>query len=66
MCLEDHIALGEYLEERTHLFHVDHLGRYRGWIDKHGIPAETEWGWATAETFDEENIEAYIKEASDD
>ena len=60
VCMADHTALRDELEERTGLSHVDHLGKYHEWLSKRGINPETEWGWATAEAFDDINITDYV------
>jgi hypothetical protein len=60
--MEDHEQLQQILEERTGIDTIDHLGQYHSWLSKHGISPETEYGWATPESFDEENINAYVEE----
>lgn len=65
VCFEDHTTLGAELASRTADHSVDHLGLYHRWLSKHGINPETEWGWATPETFEETNIHAYVMEHID-
>lgn len=63
VCLEDCIALTDYLFERTGLqrqFH-DMLGEYRTWLDRNHIPAESKYGWPLPAVFDSKNIEAFIQ-----
>jgi len=49
------------LEEQTNTGNkVDHLGKYHKWLTDNGIKAETEYGWPTSKTFDDENIQKYI------
>jgi hypothetical protein len=62
ICMEDHLSLDSLLSELTHNYEVDHLGRYHSWLSKHGIKPETEWGWATEESFDAENIKKYVND----
>ena len=40
---------------------VDWLNRYRIWLDKNNIPAETN-GWASKEAFNSKNIFNFINE----
>ena len=64
ICLEDCLALNDYLFERTGLqrrFH-DMLGEYRAWLDSYGILAESPSGWALPTVFQEKNVEAFIAE----
>ncbi len=58
-CLDDHQTLGEKLEWLTDNDSSDHLGKYHAWLSKNGITPETEWGWATPESFLKVNMEAY-------
>jgi hypothetical protein len=61
-CLEDHEKLEEVLRSRTKVNSVDHLGKYRTFMDKRlRKSSETKWGWAVPEIFKEIHIEAYIK-----
>lgn len=66
ICMADHVALQAELEKRTSDTRTDHLGKYHLWLSRHGIPPETEFGWATPETFDDENIAAYVADMTDD
>jgi hypothetical protein len=61
-CLEDHLALGREIDNRTGVDRVDHLGKFYLWLKQRGIPPETEYGWGTEAYFDEEYIAAYVKE----
>jgi hypothetical protein len=61
-CLDDHLALAEYIHAVTQAprqYH-DFLREYRTWLDSHGIPAESEDGWATRQAWDKENVHAFI------
>ena len=62
VCFNDAEKLEKELTNRTGIDTVDHLGKYHLWLSKHGINPETEWGWFTIDAFDDENIEAYVKE----
>ncbi len=62
ICMEDHEELGKILTKLTMNDKIDHLGKYHLWLSKHGIEPETEWGWATPETFLRENIERYVND----
>lgn len=67
-CLNDCIALTDYLFERTGLqrqFH-DMLGEYRSWLDREGIPAESKHGWPMPQVFKQENVEAFITHCNGD
>lgn len=59
-CMEDHELLGQKLAALTRDYNTDHLGRYHLWLTQNNIPAETTFGWASAESFDEDNIYAYV------
>ena len=61
ICLEDHLALGRELAQRTGNDKVDHLGKIHKWMSDSGMTPETEWGWATAETFAVSTIAAYVR-----
>lgn len=62
VCFKDHTKLQKKLEELTGDNKAyDHLGKYHKWLSDNGINPETEWGWATPESFEEENILAYVK-----
>ena len=60
ICFDEHTELGKELDRRTGNNSVDHLGKYHKWLGDHGIEPETEYGWATAASFEEENINAYV------
>ncbi len=61
ICLADHEALEERLKKETGVTLVDHLSLYRKFMDARlGRSSETQWGWATREVFEEDNIRAYI------
>ncbi len=62
ICMEDHEELGEILTKLTGNDKVDHLGKYHLWLSKHRIEPETEWGWATPETFLRKNITRYVND----
>ena len=62
ICFQDAQKLEDYLTEKTGNDKVDHLGKYHKWLSDNGINPETEWGWFTLETFDDKNIEGYIKD----
>jgi len=62
ICLEDCFKLADFLDEKTGINKIDHLGKYRSFLDNRNIPAETEWGWFTENVFRKENIDAYIED----
>jgi hypothetical protein len=64
VCLADAFRLEKYLFEKTRTDRKYHdlLSEYRVWVDAHNIPAETEFGWPTVETYEHENIEAFIND----
>jgi hypothetical protein len=66
ICLEDSFKLADFLDEKTGTMKIDHLGKYRSFLDNRGIPAETEWGWFTEDVFKKENIDAYIKDQTEE
>ena len=59
VCLEDALALGDELRRRIG-GNCDLLGAYHGWLAANGIPNETEWGWVSPESYDENNIAAFV------
>ena len=62
-CLKDHEEFGMELEERTGNSSVDHLGKFRMWIETQvSYEVETEWGWAHPDTIPEEHANAYVKD----
>jgi hypothetical protein len=60
--MEDHEALEALLIKRTGNDAIDHLGHYHRWLSEHNIEPETEYGWATPESFEQNNINAYVME----
>ena len=60
-CLKDHLYLLNYFIQKTSI-NIDHLAKYRQWLEKRGIECETEYGWATPEVFDKRSIEDYIQD----
>ena len=61
ICFSDAIKLEKYLCKQTGTGNrVDHLGKYHKWLADNGINPETEFGWFTSDTFDDENIQNYI------
>ena len=61
-CLEDHLALGDELGERSGVTRVDHLGKYKRWFSDQEIEDETEWGWGMPFIFNESYITRYLRE----
>ncbi len=62
-CLADHEHFGRELEERTGDSSVDHLGKFRMWIEKQvSYKVETEWGWAHPDTITEEYANKYVED----
>lgn len=62
ICLNDHYSLGELLDEKCETGNrIDHLGKMHLWMTRSGLQAETEWGWATPQTFKKSNIDAYVQ-----
>lgn len=64
-CLADHEALAKELDKLTGDNTVGHLGKIHRWMELKGKVAETEWGWATPATFEEENIQGYVQDYKD-
>jgi len=61
-CLSDHLKLGKLLDNFCKTDNrIDHLGKIHLWMSKNNQQPETEYGWATPETFDMDNINAYIE-----
>ena len=60
LCLIEHEALEQKLEELTGDDTVDHLGKYHKWVGDNGHEPETEWGWATPLSFDDKLIQEYV------
>lgn len=60
ICLDDSTRLQDYLEQETGDSFSDLLGKYRSWLDKNGIFAETEWGWFSINVFEPKNIKSFI------
>lgn len=61
-CLDDHGRLAEYIEASSGLssrYH-DFLGEYRSWLDANEIYAEGKDGWATRESWDKKNVDAFV------
>src|SRR3990167_2068802 len=59
-CMRDCQKLEEQLKVVTGTGNLyDLLGRYHKWLSSNGIPAETEWGWFSPESFDDTNIERF-------
>ncbi len=62
ICMVDHENLELYLKTLTGEGNVDHLDRYRNFMDKRlGRSSETRWGWAHPVVFEQENIDAYAE-----
>lgn len=62
-CLQDHHDFGRYLDEKTGRDDIDHLGRFRMWIEKQvDYDVETEWGWAHPDTMTQEYADEYAKQ----
>ena len=62
ICWDDHMALKDKLEALTGNNKIDHLDKYRYFLSQNKINAETEWGWASEESFDDKNISDYVKD----
>ena len=61
-CLADHTALARYLRRAVGFGpSVDALESYRSWLDRNGIPAETN-GWASREAFSPKTVERFVEE----
>ena len=62
-CLSDHEYFGKELKKRTGNSSVDHLGKFRMWIENQvDYEVETEWGWAHPDTITEEYANAYVED----
>ena len=62
-CLKDHEDFGKELERLTGNSYVDHLGKFRMWIEKQvSYEVETEWGWAHPDTITEEFAKEYAQD----
>ena len=64
ICLQDHRNLDKLLESLTETNNkIDHLGRYRNWLDKNYPEQkwETEWGWGHPNCFEEKYIKEYVE-----
>ncbi len=59
-CFDDHIALQEELQKRCGGSNLDWLSKYHTFISKRIGEAETIYGWATPECFEESNIAAFV------
>lgn len=61
VCMEDHMALERLLRERCGGGNADWLSKYHTFMkSRPGGGAETVHGWATPESFEEENIAAFV------
>lgn len=60
--MEDHLAVGNKLDELTGNDREDHMGKFHGWLKKNGINPETEHGWATEAYFDDALMQRYAEE----
>ena len=61
-CLQDHDLLDAYLDAKTRDNHKhDLLGKYRSWLDRNKIHADTN-GWASRQAWGQENVDAFIEE----
>lgn len=62
-CLLDHEEFGRELERLTDNSSVDHLGKFRRWIEKQvSYEVETEWGWAHPDTITQDYANRYAKD----
>ena len=62
ICLEDHLSLGYLLNDLCKTGNsIDHLGKIHSWMSDNGKSPETEWGWATPETFSPVNVREYVE-----
>jgi len=62
VCMEDHMLLETELRSRCGGRKLDWLSKYHSFISKRLGRAETEWGWATPECFEEVNINAFVED----
>ncbi len=62
MCLDDALALANFLEQEIGDIKIDFLCDYRKWLDRNKISAETEHGWPTENVFSATNVNAYLSE----
>ena len=63
-CLRDHLALADYLYQETGADrrHHDIGGEYVTWLERNSIPAQTEHGWGTSESFREDVVARFVSE----
>lgn len=59
-CMTDHLTLEQELRRRCGGANFDWLSKYHTFMQSRRGGAETEYGWATPESFDEENIQAFV------
>jgi len=60
ICMEDHLALERLLREKCGGKNRDWLSKYHTFMNSRPGGAETIHGWATPESFYEENIEEFV------
>lgn len=67
ICLDDCKDLASHLETLTGISSefVDHLQKYREYLDEQNIKAESDFGWPTAEVFDSDNISRYVNDSKE-
>jgi len=62
ICFRDHHELEKVLQEKTEKGkQYDLLGIYHKWLTDNDIPAETEWGWASTQAFEDANIDRFCE-----
>jgi len=66
VCYIEHMQLELRLQEESGRDDIDHLGKYRAFLEHDGWDSETETGWAKPEVFEEENIHSYLKRFKED
>ena len=59
-CYDEHMELMLRLERESGRDDIDHLSKYRSWLERDGWSSETETGWAKPEAFEESNINKYL------
>lgn len=60
ICMDDHMALERLLRERCGGGKVDWLSKYHAFMKSRPGGAETVHGWATPESFEDGNIDAFV------
>lgn len=63
-CLDAHMTLNTYIEEKTH--HQDAGGKYANWLNSMGFEHQSDEGWWSIIAVSPESIESFVKYSNDD